>query len=101
MEVLIGLGLALLVVTLIGHGVWVFVAFIINSLSVPTPVKLPVAPVAPSRRKCAGCGAMFAATFKNCPVCGEPAMPAATLSPQARLNGLQQAAGHQIKLRSR
>ena len=48
MEVLIGLGLALLVVTLIGHGMWVFVAFIINNLSVPTPVKLPIAPVAPT-----------------------------------------------------
>ena len=33
MEILLVLGFLLLVVTLVGHGVWLFVAFVIRSLT--------------------------------------------------------------------
>ena len=90
MEVLIGFGFLMLMVTLIGHGCWVFVAFIIRSLSDPSPASRPAAPSIPNKRKCSCCGSMFAMTFQSCPVCGELAKGTTKLSPQERLNGLQQ-----------
>ena len=89
MEILLGLGMLLFFITLIGHGTWTFFAFIIRSLSDPGQQAKPIAPAASSRRKCVGCGSLYALTFKSCPVCGEPAKATTKLSAQDRLHGLQ------------
>ena len=90
MEILLGLGFFLLVVMFVGHGLWLFVAFIFRSLSDPQTVSRPVTPDAPKRHACGKCGSVYAATFRSCPVCGAPAQIAPKLSPQERLRKLQQ-----------
>ena len=72
MEVLLILGFWLLVVTLVGHGIWSFVAFVIGRLSEPQPATPRVDPISPPKRTCPHCGAWCAETFKNCPTCGKP-----------------------------
>ena len=84
MEVLLILGFLLFLVTLVGHGIWVFVAFVFRGLAAPTPLSQPVAPITPPKKTCSHCGAWCAATFQNCPTCGKPAAeqprtPTATL----------------------
>ncbi|MCX7423168.1 MAG: hypothetical protein NT013_27035 [Planctomycetia bacterium] len=90
MEILLGLGMLLFFITLIGHGIWTFFAFIIRNLSDPGQQTKPIAPAASSRRKCVGCGSLYALTFKVCPICGEHAKPDTKLSPQDRLKVWQQ-----------
>ncbi len=72
MKVMLILGLLLFLVTVVGHGIWVFVAFVFRSLAEPTPPTRPVAPITPPKKRCQYCGALCAATFQNCPRCGIP-----------------------------
>lgn len=89
MEILIGLGFLMLVVTLVGHGIWIFFAAILRGLIDPGPLPQVTPSAASTRRTCVGCGSLYAMTFKTCPVCGVPAKPTIKLSSRDRLNGLQ------------
>jgi len=64
MEILIGLGFLMLVVTLVGHGVWIFFAAILRGLIDPGPPPQVTPPAASTRRTCVGCGSLYAMTFK-------------------------------------
>ena len=89
MEILIGLGFLMLVVALVGHGIWIFFAAILRGLIDPGPPPQATPSAASTRRTCVGCGSLYAMTFKTCPVCGVPAKPTIKLSSRDRLNGLQ------------
>ncbi len=72
MDVLLILGFLLFVVTLVGHGIWLFVAFVIRSLTSPDQSPQPMTPSTSAKKVCQHCGALCAATFQNCPTCGKP-----------------------------
>lgn len=84
MDVLLVLGFLMLVVTFVGHGIWLFVAFVFRSLTGPNPSPPTFAPSTSLKRMCPHCGAFCATTFRNCPTCGklvdeQPRSPAAKL----------------------
>ncbi len=88
MEVLLIIGFLLFLVTLVGHGIWLIVAFLIRSLVDPYQPPPPVAPVAPPKKACPHCGAWCAATFQKCPTCGKP-VAEQPRSPMEKLQSLQ------------
>ena len=88
MEVLVVLGILMLVVTLVGHGIWLFVAFIFRSLAEPYSSSPTVAPSTSSKRICLHCGAICATTFRTCPTCGK-LVDESPRSPTAKLQSLQ------------
>ena len=72
MPVVFVLGLVLLVVTLVGHAIWLFVAFLFRSFTEVDQTSRTVAPTASTKITCPSCGARCAATFQICPTCGKP-----------------------------
>lgn len=88
MDVLLVFGFVMLVVTFVGHGIWLFVAFIFRSLTEPYPSPPTFAPSTSPMRRCPHCGAFCATTFKNCPTCGK-LVDKQPRSPVAKLQSLQ------------
>ena len=88
MDALLVFGFLMLVVTVVGHGIWLFVAFIFRSLSEPYPSPPTVAPSVSPKRMCPYCGAFCATTFRNCPTCGK-LVDEQPRSPAAKLQSLQ------------
>ena len=86
-EVMLIFGFLLLVVTLVGHGICLFVDFLLRSLVQPYQPPPPVAPITPAKKTCPHCGAWCAATFQNCPTCGKP-VAEQPRSPTATLQSL-------------
>jgi hypothetical protein len=71
------LGILLAIVTVVGHGIWVFVAMLLRGLSDEPPAKH-------SGRVCRSCGAAFAVGANECPICGTAAMSPADSSPNLK-----------------
>ncbi len=88
MEVVLIFGFWLFVVTLVGHGIWLFVAFVLRSLTEPYQPPRTVAPIALPKKTCPHCGAWCAATFQKCPTCGKSVVEQPR-SPAAKLQSLQ------------
>lgn len=88
MDVLLVLGFVMLVVTFVGHGIWLFVAFLFRSLTEPYQSPPAVAPSTSPKRTCPHCGAFYATTFRNCPTCGK-LVDEPPRSPAAKLQSLQ------------